>query len=367
MKALQSFAPNVISAQFLRAKGETLVMLYPGNEGVNQGGSASPAAKVAIASSSVAFFLVTVFIYGIYRRQNRKRHPQQQILSRRNPNRTKSPPFCNPTSKKNWQYFARLEDDNGDSSVVVSNIYDVKDEPSITWSVSDITSESGSVRSIISRGTSRLESIAEEPNLVGDTQEGPNEECEVPDYTIAYATHRSRLADLIKITNFTSTFGTYSCEADRSSEFPSLKGAKSQNVSALSAGATFETPQSPSLVTEDSTSVLLSEMPNYKFDDNKSIDTRGDEQKISTESSTPQLQEKPQSHNSSPNDTEYLSTPSRGNVDLPQSEHFENSHISDPSENQMNESMDTEDTTESEASLQLWLMTILLQLQKSKR
>ena len=268
---------------------------------------------------------------------------------------------------KNWRYFARLEDDNGDSSVVVSNIYDVKDEPSITWSVSDITSESGSVRSMISRATSRLESIAEESNLVGDVPEGPNEECEVPDYKVAYATHRSRLADLIKNTNFTSTFGAYSCDADDANEFPSLEAVKPQNVSEVSVGTTLETPQSPSLVTEDLRSVLSSEIPEDTFDGDKSVNTPRDEQKLSTESSTNRLPDILQCHGSSPSVTEYFYTPSRGNVDLSQADNLKNPHTSDPPENHMNESMETQDTTESEASLQMWLMTILLQLQKSKR
>lgn len=345
-------------------------------------GSASSASKVAIAASSVAFLLVGVFTYGLLRRQTRNTL-QQQGRGRRGP---KTPQHRFSVANTGLRYFACLEDvesgGGSGSAVVVSNIQDVLDEPSITWSVSDITSESGSVRSLKSRASSRLESIAEEPSAA-EPLEGPTEGCELPDYTAAYAAHRSRLAELIKATHFESDYGAYSCDED--GKLPTLEGSKSQNVSAI----TSDAPPSPLEISGESVPETSDEEDSdgespgdneveegmsgeeeYKEEaeiDNSKKVPEENEDAVNEALSTPLRDVGNIQHCGSPNIVEYFYSPGQETAEEPRVENPPTPTSLDPPGDLMNEeSFETANTTESEASLQRWLMTLLIRLQQSK-
>jgi hypothetical protein len=264
----------------------------------------------------------------------------------------------------------------------VSNIQDVLDEPSIIWSVSDMTSESGSVRSSKSRASSRLESIAEEPSAV-EALEGQNEGCELPDYSAAYETHRSRLAELIKATQYESDYGVYSCHED--GQLPTLESTKHQIVSVIPSDAPLS-PMDTSCesVTETSDgedsddenpgenrfvggmSSDEESKEEAKFDISKKVaeEKRGAVTKVLT---APLRDVGNIQHCSSPSIMESIHKPSQETVEKTSAENFPTPTSLDPPGDLINDdSFETAHTTESEASLQRWLMTLLIRLQQSK-
>ena len=420
---VQSYVPNVVSAQFLRARGDSLVILNA-DIGDGDNGTTSSAAIVAIGTSSVALLLVATFVYGIFRRQASAKK-QQRTLGICTP---KSPPSSFPVGMNGRRYFTRLDDESGIDSVVVSNIYEIKDEPSITWSMSDITSESGSGHSMSSRATTRLESIKEEPNPGCDTMERPD-----GDYTKAYAAHRARLAELIKATHFESTFGAYAYEVDDADRISNLKRAKHSKERNLLVVVPLEILQSPSLVTDESEPEMSSNefkvkplSANAGDDSNASASEASDEDsnvktsepskvcinantsgaadndsKIKTaedsdedsninksdasgvdsndkasEGSTGGKElslnepvpkpfcEAASDFNRSPNVSQCYFPPSHSTNEQSRDDAFGSSN--NPDQHFTNESMETIDTNESDASLQRWLMILLLELQKCR-
>jgi hypothetical protein len=197
---LSSFDPTVVSAEYLRSISETLILLSSTESLGNDDSSPVPRGLfVAIAASLVSFLITAAFSYGVFRRQAKRAAEEERRNAKKKKHHRVSPFVAHA---KRRHFFESLE--NEPEGVI--HIPEVNgDEPSITWSVSDMTSDSGSVHSFISRTTSRLESIAEEDSEEEDEKdENP---AAVADYTAAYAAHRSRLSKLIRETNFDSSFG----------------------------------------------------------------------------------------------------------------------------------------------------------------
>lgn len=158
---LRRFAPDVISAAFVRHIRDTLIVFPSEPEG--SGTSKSPATTVAIAAAVISFVLLSIFAFGMFRRHKTRRE---------------GPPMRNhgmsPATLgiKRVNYFEKLEGDDLDS-ILFHVAYDAED-PSFTGSVSDITSDASSIKSSISRPNSPLERIEEESNEeVGLESESP--------------------------------------------------------------------------------------------------------------------------------------------------------------------------------------------------
>ena len=129
------------------------------------------ASKVVIAASCVSFVLSAIFLTGIVYRK------------RRNKARDKKKQMEPPGSKKRFllgsaprNYFELDEEQTTGSGFKVLNVMEPFTSPSHTWSVSDITSESGSILSSLSKATSsklaRIEEEADDENQTDDEWDG---------------------------------------------------------------------------------------------------------------------------------------------------------------------------------------------------
>jgi len=172
---VQSFDPNVIRAQFERPLGESLTS-NSWSDQRNTTLSVPATATIAVAAASVSIVLVSFFWYGLVRRELRqhpdpnRRHPVRRPPSR--PMRVIRGMSLGPPRKQ--RPFSRLDDVSHCPSGMISTdsseerleiqgpIQRHEPSPSIIWSVSDVTCDSGSFRSFVSITTSRLERIDEE-------------------------------------------------------------------------------------------------------------------------------------------------------------------------------------------------------------
>eukprot|EP00980_Cylindrotheca_fusiformis_P022943 scaffold9948_cov129-Cylindrotheca_fusiformis.AAC.11 len=161
---LQLFASSVVRTQFLQPLSEALVAA--GDDG-NGGGDGTATVAVATAAAVVAFILASVICYGLMydKNQRKSRFRDRKASSRIQSIREKQAMSTRKDSSKVQQKFARLGDgtSSSDRIMVCSSFVESQNYiPSTTWSLSDITSDdSGSIRSNISRTTSKLESIDE--------------------------------------------------------------------------------------------------------------------------------------------------------------------------------------------------------------
>lgn len=175
---LQLFATSVVRAQFLKPLSEALVAAGVESNGDAEG---SVTVTVAIVAAVVAFILASLICYGLmYERIKRKSgFRDKQGSSRLQSLRNKHVKYATRDSSKVQHNFARLDDSasSSDTSIVDSSFQDPQTYiPSITWSVSDITSDdSGSIRSNLSRTASKLEIIEE-----GEEDEEPRDRYQVP-------------------------------------------------------------------------------------------------------------------------------------------------------------------------------------------
>jgi hypothetical protein len=206
---IASFEPAVLFSRFLKSAQETLVMV-PSTQPSNSSGKTPASVMVAIAVAVFAFVIASIFSYGFMRRQTALNARRQRI--------TKAQLAAAQKKKKHRlhrQYFSQLREeehrdgcnnhDNGSPVLQLTTTRDVDDcddEKSVGWSVSDITSDSGgSVRSTVSRTTSRLEKIEEEREEDHLAEADHRKEVRADafgSYAAAYASHRSRMAEIMK-------------------------------------------------------------------------------------------------------------------------------------------------------------------------
>jgi hypothetical protein len=143
---LQEFtASNLVAAELIRPIGENLVILAPTTHQVPDSSSSSTTTKIAIAGAVTCFFLTGIFFYGWYRSH------MAELKAARSPNK--------PHMAKRRRHFEQLQKDHkriGDGWMTTDPMQ-VHNEPSITWSVSDLTSDSQSIKSSM-----RMDRIDEE-------------------------------------------------------------------------------------------------------------------------------------------------------------------------------------------------------------
>ena len=163
---LDQFAPTVVRAEFLDEIRDSLV-LSPDSEDSTAPGSVT--ASIAIAAASVSFVVASIFCYGIMRRENRN-SSEPHIRHKNRAYRRSALTIQNPMGiQKYRRHFVRLDglDESptfhSPATFVTASYTNPQDyTPSITWSVSDMTSDSCSIYSSLSRTTSMLERIEEE-------------------------------------------------------------------------------------------------------------------------------------------------------------------------------------------------------------
>ena len=171
---IQRFASGVVRAEFLRSLGESLTS-NPSSDLEDAASVVPVAATIVVAAASVSIILGSMFWYGLMRRELRQ-HPDPSIRykSRRYAARSLmvvvhgiglDPPRIHRRFSRLYDisHGSKLEDMNAfeNDTDDPGQVYD-NPTPSIIWSVSDITSDSGSVQSDTSVTGSRLERIDEE-------------------------------------------------------------------------------------------------------------------------------------------------------------------------------------------------------------
>jgi hypothetical protein len=164
---------DLIAAAFVRPLGENLVVLTTTTiEETEESSSGSDGrAVIAIATASVSFLLTGVFLYGLYRSRQRSRRDSalSPVKARIAHYQAKRRRYFHDLDhhqqlEPGWMVTdeACLEHHHDHEAVDVA--------PSITWSVSDLTSESGSIRSSTSMSyAAKLERIVE-------VEEAPSDE-----------------------------------------------------------------------------------------------------------------------------------------------------------------------------------------------
>lgn len=213
------YEPSIVRSRFEESIQENLV-LVPVESAVPdvvEASSTPSLVKVAIAISSIAFVVASIFSYGFLRRQSQLNERRQETIVRRQQEKRRK------VDRRRHRHFSALESDDGtpnEGPVIHLASRSDDDARSVGWSVSDITSDSGSVQSILSRSTSRLEIIEEEPTN-GDEDRADIEaaiqkelsvqtDMEAEDaalsshYTAAYVAHKSRLREIVKNALFDS-------------------------------------------------------------------------------------------------------------------------------------------------------------------
>ncbi len=157
-----------VNSFFVRSLGENLV-LFGDEDSENKEHMETDSSDILIAAAVISFVVTVICIYGMYRgRQPASRfgflsvkHAVAHLYNRR-------------------QFFENLEDDEEhEPSWMVTSpesaIYERCPPPSITWSVSDLTSDSRSIRSIIQLGRIVEENNSEESRTSGRNHEPPSQ------------------------------------------------------------------------------------------------------------------------------------------------------------------------------------------------
>lgn len=154
--------PDLLSAEFVRPIQENLILLIADTQ---DNTSSNSAAKIAIATAAVSCLLTCVFLYGMHRARKRSRDRTQTPVKAR----------VAHLQAKRRHYFQELEQDEQLAPGWMLADPLQLPAPSITWSVSDLTSDGS--ESILS-SMSRLERIDEEAPP-GEHQEDniPDQEC----------------------------------------------------------------------------------------------------------------------------------------------------------------------------------------------
>lgn len=167
---------KLVQSAFLGPIGENLVILSSGDAdhppGQDENGSNLPTV-IAIAAALISFVLTVIFLYGLYR----KHHAELEVGGESVKARVAK------MQAKRRQYFQTLEDDSHGLEpgwmTTETDIPPPLPNSSITWSVSDLTSDSQSIKSSL-----RMDRIEEEGPYDGhddyDTDDTDNDDRECP-------------------------------------------------------------------------------------------------------------------------------------------------------------------------------------------
>ena len=162
---LQSFSKSIARAHFIKSTRESLLTSSVGSDSL-QSGSGTPTLVVAVVVATLSFFVASIFCYGMMRREMR-RHPEPSVRYKNKS--AKSSPWMGvvtPIQLDSRRRFVRL-DELTPSPLDQQN--QTLSAPGITWSISDMTSDSLSMQSGVSYRLERIEEDTEDrgPNVDG--------------------------------------------------------------------------------------------------------------------------------------------------------------------------------------------------------
>ncbi len=343
------FEPNVVYSRFLRSVQENILFVAADESTKSDtvdadNESRSLTVKVAIAVSSVVFIVASIFALGFLRRQKQLNLRREQAEAQKE------------VSKKSRldrrRYFQSLGGDDGIVAGPVAQMSSEQDGRSFIWS--DITSDSGSVTSILSLTTAgRLQKIDEEPDYERHAEVEATWDVQAPlssQYGNAYATHTSRLQDLVR----------KACSDERCDDVETTL----QQISTPTTGASFPT----SFAADDEHFVPIEvhrTPPAFRSENSANLSSLSDFHTPTSNTSRDgfsQEQEEPPPSGSFPLyesiRDDASATPTRLVND--------HQHVWDdrPAGIALNRSVDT---TDSDASLQRWLAQLLLELHLSQQ
>lgn len=137
---------------FVQIRGKTVSQI------AGRGNNATSASKVAIAAGTVSFLLAAIFLGGIFRKKRREK--KARMRKQLEPGKGKRF-LLGSAPRKYYELDEEQENACGFKVLDLGPGEPYYENPSTTWSISDITSESGSILSNLSRTTSKLERIEE--------------------------------------------------------------------------------------------------------------------------------------------------------------------------------------------------------------
>ena len=145
----QFVAMSFARTQFVRPIRSSVLQL-------TEDGRGRSASKVVIAICCMAFFLVGTFLGGLFFRKRRKKARRMKQIRRPE---GKERGFLGAAPRN---YYELNEHEETEAALKVMSVLEQFENPSQTWSVSDISSESESIMSNLSKATSsKLERIEE--------------------------------------------------------------------------------------------------------------------------------------------------------------------------------------------------------------
>lgn len=161
---------------FVQMRGESV---SPISGQSSQGRSGS---KVGIAAGTVSFVLAAILLGGLFRKDRQQKRKKARSKNKEMVSRNGKRFLLGSAPRK---YYELDEDQENGSGFKVLDIGEPPyyENPSVTWSISDITSESGSILSNISRTTSKLARIeeVEEEYPTDDEWDGTDtDDCNAP-------------------------------------------------------------------------------------------------------------------------------------------------------------------------------------------
>ena len=239
---LEEFANSVVSVKFISTGQAFLLEAGQSNSDEDDDSNISPVtATIAVAAASVSFVVASIFCYGFLRRDGRQ-HPEPSVRykgqSRRSSTRTV---VSGSPGIRTRRHFVRLEDlATSPTSFVTASISPTSPDyeyaytleeyargenyiPTVTWSVSDITSDSASLRSGVSRTPSMLERIEEE-------EEGYEEGSDGEHYEGSFSENSSEGSDDLSDDDLEiDGDGEFRCRASRRIETIDAFDCRSQN------------------------------------------------------------------------------------------------------------------------------------------
>lgn len=150
----------LVDSVFVRPIGENLVVFVDDARDKRES-MKSDSAGIVIAATMVSLVLTSIFLYGMYRRH-------QDVRDKNLPSVKQTLAYL---YNKRRRFFETLADDEdfepGWMTTSDGPTYEPCPPPSITWSVSDLTSDSHSIRS-----TLQLDRIVEESHSDDESREG---------------------------------------------------------------------------------------------------------------------------------------------------------------------------------------------------
>jgi hypothetical protein len=172
LTALNQFLDTpLVEAEFVRRIGENLVLLNGDNDDEKKDSSEAPTGavtKIAVVSAITAFLLTALIFWGLHRSYQKKEENESENMKMA---------YYHAKRRKFW---SQLEDEEGQSHPGL-----MMTEPpplqTVTWSVSDITSESASIKSVLQMDRIDEEEDGSHDSRTGDVEEAKEEVREAPE------------------------------------------------------------------------------------------------------------------------------------------------------------------------------------------